>query len=140
MNLEKHIWTIEKRDGLEATIAIGFQNKKYFISCLVLLCFNLNISDLGFTKFTIIVLIRAGQGGLGIKILNLFPPRPGVRGQNIAPSPPPPTLRSGVGWGGAKLPSLLNTIRFQLFLVGFECFNLKKKKKNHPFQEIFIEN
>ena len=34
----------------------------YFISCFVLLCFTLNISDLGFTKFTIIIFISTGRG------------------------------------------------------------------------------
>ena len=76
------------------------------------MCFTLNISDLGFTKFTIIVLMISavrGRGGAGIKILNPSPPRPGVRGQNIAPSPPHHLCGAGktrAGRGGAKLPYL----------------------------------
>ena len=44
---------------------------------------------------------------MGIKILNPSPPRPMVRGQNIAPSPPHHLCgagRGGVGWGKIAIP------------------------------------
>ena len=63
-----------------------------------------------------------GQGGLGIKILNPSLPYPGVRGQNIVPSPPHHLCgaektrtrqseagRVKAGWGGAKLSSIIST-------------------------------
>ena len=106
---------IDNREGRRAS---GNSNRFRIKNILSnVLCSTLNISDLGFTKFTIIVLIISagrGRGGAGIKILNPSPPRPGVRGQNIAPSPPHHLCGAGktrAGWGGAKqggakLPSL----------------------------------
>ena len=89
--------------GQRAAIALGFQNKKYFISCFVLLCFTLNISDLGFTKFTIIVLISAGRvgdkntkpiptplWGAGTKYCPILALAPLQGGENS----------HGAGWGG----------------------------------------
>ena len=92
------------------------------------MCFTLNISDLGFTKFTIIVLISAGRGrgGAGIKMLNPSPPCLGVRGQNIAH--PRPTTFAGRGkpmQGGAgrvKAGQGKIAIRTGSGLFGYFCY------------------
>ena len=97
MKLEKHVHRREK--GQRATIGIRIKNILSHV-----LCSTLNISDLGFTKFTIIIFISArwgrGKAGMGldkvgIKILNPSLPHLGVWGENIAPSLPRPGM-----WGG----------------------------------------
>lgn len=70
----------------------------------VILCFTLNISDLGFTKFTIIVLISAGRGR--DKNTKPIPTSPRGVGTKYCPIPAPPPLRGGEnlhgsGWGEA---------------------------------------
>ena len=57
------------------------------------MCFTLNISDLRFTKFTIIVLTSTGQGGDKNTKPILAPPR-GAR-TKYCPIPAPPPLRGG---------------------------------------------
>ena len=75
------------------------------------LCFTLNISDLGFTKFTIIVLISAGRGRdrVRIKILNPSLPRPW-------------TGRVKVGWGKIAISKFL---QHQIVLDLINC-NINK--------------
>ena len=94
--------------GHRAAIAVGIRIKNILSHVL---CFTLNISDLGFTKFTIIVLISVGRNKLGIKILNPFLSCPGVWGQNIAPSPPHHLC--GVGRGKIVIPRFCGCYQFE---------------------------
>ena len=86
--------------GRRAAIALGFQNKKYFISCFVLLCFTLNISDSGFSKFTIIVLISAGR--VGDKNTKPIPTPLWGAGTKYCPIPALAPLQGGENSHGAE--------------------------------------
>ena len=88
LKLEKHVQRREK--GQKAAVVVGIRIKKILSHVL---CFTLNISDLRFTKFTIIVLTSAGRSGNKNTKLILAPPR--GAGTKYCPIPTPPPL-----WGG----------------------------------------
>ena len=57
LKLEKHVQRREKGQRMVVTVGIRIKNILFYV-----LCFTSNIIDLGFTKFTIIILISVGWG------------------------------------------------------------------------------
>ena len=126
---------------------------------LILICLFKYIKVLGYEKFTIITLSNAGRdgdgdgdgegwGGAGLKSLNPSPPRPAVRGENLAPSPPhclcgvgkTRARRSGerrVKRGREKLPSLLQLKSDPLLLDITERTPNKGAKMSTSYKQFY---